>query len=296
MRVLQPRADGFLGLESADELDEYEMLQDLAGYILEQPAASQSGTVRAWGYLVVMTSVLGEPQVGAAVPVQPSLNGAHRNTLQLRPVGRLVPMAAPQPEPKPPPTARYLRPVLSGQAYRIASQPARGLVTPELAEALETVFERFARERGFTPEKPLEIRLARGFKAGSHGHGEGRAADIATLAGKSVLEWKQEWDRAMAPAEELSDPQQRAEAIATEQKRNLGYGLYKALQEHGGWRVNPRGWRPYRDVMQLFGPWTPTEGPWTAMQIKDPNPYQRQRLADQQWVFQAHQDHIHVTT
>jgi len=47
-------------------------------------------------------------------------------------------------------------------------------------------------------------------------------------------------------------------------------------------------------MMQLFGPWTATEGPRKAMQSKDPNPYQQQRLADQQWVFQAHQDHIHV--
>ena len=98
----------------------------------------------------------------------------------------------------------------------------------------------------------------------------------------------------MATAEKLSDPQQRGEAIAFEHKRNLGYGLYKALQEHGGWRVNPNGWRAYRGVMQLFGPWTATEGPWKAMQIKEPNPYQQQRLADQQWVFRAHQDHIHV--
>ena len=90
------------------------------------------------------------------------------------------------------------------------------------------------------------------------------------------------------------EDEQRAEAIAAEQKRNLDYGLYKALQEHGGWRVDPHGWRPYRGVMQLFGPWTATHGPWKAMQIKEPNPYQRQRLADQQWVFQAHQDHIHV--
>jgi len=44
-------------------------------------------------------------------------------------------------------------------------------------------------------------------------------------------------DRAIAASEKLSDPQQ-AEAIAAEQKRNLGYGLYKALQEHSGWRVN----------------------------------------------------------
>jgi hypothetical protein len=294
MHVLQPRADGFVELESADELDEYEMLQDLAGYILEQPSAPQPGTIRAWGYLVVMTSALGEPQVGTAVPVQPSLNGAHRKTLQLQPVGRLMPMAAPQPEPEASPTVRSLRPVLSGQAYRVASPPARGLVTPELAEALETVFERFSRERGFTQEKPLEIRLARGFKAGSHGHGEGRAADIIAVGSQTLLEWKQEWEQAMATAEKLSDPLQRAEAIASEHKRNLGYGLYKALQEHGGWRVNPNGWRVYRGVMQLFGPWTATEGPWKAMQINEPNPYQRQRLADQQWVFRVHQDHIHV--
>jgi hypothetical protein len=184
--------------------------------------------------------------------------------------------------------------VQSGESYRIGSPSVRGLVRPELAEALETVFERFAREHGFTPEKPLEIRLARGFKAGSPGHGEGRAADIAAVSGKSLLAWKQEWDEAIAAAEKLPDPQQQAEAIAGEQKRNLGYGLYKALQEHGGWRVNPKGWQPYQGVMQLFGPWTATEGPWKAMQIKNPNPYQRQRLADQQWVFQAHQDHIHV--
>jgi hypothetical protein len=125
------------------------------------------------------------------------------------------------------------------------------LVRSELAGALETIFERFARERGFTAEKPLEIQLSRGIKAGSHGHGEGRAADIAAVAGKGLLAWKQEWDRAMATAEKLSDPQQRVEDIAA-------------------------------------------EGPWKQMQIENPTAYQRERLADQQWVFQAHQDHIHV--
>jgi hypothetical protein len=90
----------------------------------------------------------------------------------------------------------------------------------------------------------LDIRLTRRFKAGSPGHGEDRAADIAAVGAKSLLEWKQEWDHAMAAAENLSDSQQQAEAIATEQKRNLGYGLNKTLQEHGGWRVDPKGWRP----------------------------------------------------
>jgi hypothetical protein len=170
------------------------------------------------------------------------------------------------------------------------------LVRPGLAAALETVFESFAREAGFGSEKPLDIQLARGFKAGSPGHGEGRAADIAAVGGKRLLEWKQEWDKALAAAEKLADPQQRAEAIAAEQKRNLGYGLYKALQAHGGWRVNKGGWRPYRGVMQLFGPWTAAEGPWKTIEIKNPNGNQRQRLADQQWVFQAHQDHVHVAS
>lgn len=293
VRLRQIRADGLFGPDSADALDEYDMLQELAGYILEQPSAPLlPGTVRAWGYLVVVTGPLGELEARMAMPMQPSFNGVHPKPLQLRPVGRLVPVGAPQPEA--PSAVSSLRPVQSGQAYRIASPLARGLVTPELAEALETVFERFARERGFNTEKPLQVRLARGFKAGSHGHGEGRAADISAVGGKSLLEWKQAWDQEMAAAEKLSDPQKQAEAIVAEQKRNLGYGLYKALQEHGGWRVNSHGWRPYRGVMQLFGPWTATEGPWKAMQINGPNPYQEQRLADQQWIFQAHQDHIHV--
>ena len=187
-----------------------------------------------------------------------------------------------------------LRPVRSGESYQITSPQARGLVRPELAEALELVFEKFARERGFSREQPLEISLSRGFKADSHGHKEGRAADIASVGGKSLLQWKQDWDRALAAFEKLLDPGQRSEAIAAEQQRNLGYALYKALQSHGGWRVNPGGWRVYQNVMQLFGPWTAAEGPWKAMQIENPTPDERQRLADQRWVFQAHEDHIHV--
>jgi hypothetical protein len=183
---------------------------------------------------------------------------------------------------------------MSGHVYRLTSPLARGLVTPALARALETVLERFAHQRGFTAEKPLEIHLARGFRAGSPGHGQGRAADIDTVGGKGLLDWKREWARALVAAEALSTPQQQADAIATEQRRNLGYGLYKALQAFGGWRVNAGGWRVYRGVTQLFGPWTATEGPWKALHLERPTPAQRQRFADQQWVFRAHQDHIHV--
>jgi hypothetical protein len=275
-------------------LNEYEMLQNLAGYILEQPSIPTPPLqIRVCFYVVFVTISLGESDVNGVVPVQPSLKEADYKRLQIRPIGRLVPVAASQLKLNASPTVRNLRPVRSGKAYRITSSPVRGLVTPKLAEALEIVFEKFA-GCGFTPENPLEISFSRGFKAGSHGHGEGRAADIVAVGGKSLLEWKQEWDRAMDMAGELADLQQRSEVVAAEQQRNLGYGLYKALQEYGGWRVNPGGWQPYRNVMQLFGPWTAIEGPWKPMQIENPTFYQQQRLADQQWVFQAHRDHIHV--
>lgn len=295
VRWAQVCTESMSGLKAVDGLNEHEMFHGLAGYILQQPSASSPRRmIHTCSYMVIVNGTLDEPEVNMALPIRPLLSEAHPTPLQLRPIGRLVPVSGTRPAPLALPAISSLRPIRSGQIYRITSPPARGLVTPELAEALETVFERFARERDFTAEKPLEIQLARGFKSGSHGHGEGRAADIAAAGGKTLLEWKQEWDHAMTDAEKLSDPQPRAEAIAGEQKRNLGFGLYKALQQHGGWRVNPKGWRVYRGVMQLFSPWTATEGPWKTMEIKEPNVYQQRRLADQQWVFQAHHDHIHV--
>jgi hypothetical protein len=166
------------------------------------------------------------------------------------------------------------------------------LVRPALAQAVESVFEMFARAGGSTPETPLEIVLTRGFQSGSPDHGEGRALDIASVGSKTLEIWRQEWDQAMQAAEKISD--EKAPAIAVEEKRNLGFSLYRALQQHGGWCVNPAGWRRYRNVMQLFGPWTQTHGPWKPMQIENPTPYQRLRLEDQQWVFRNHQNHIHV--
>jgi hypothetical protein len=234
----------------------------LAGYIRD-PAPSLTG-----GCLVVVTRVLVLRQIPAnLVAEQPAL---------------------------PPSAAARLQPVPSGRSYRITSPPKRGLAMPELSSALETVFELFAARSGFSPERPLDIALSRGFWAQSPGHREGRAADIASVGGKSLLEWKQEWDRVTAPAAGLPNPGRQAKAAAEARKANLGYGLYKALQEHGGWRMDGQTWRPYRGVIQLFGPWTATEGPWKAMRIRHPTPYQRQRLADQAWVFRAHRDHIHV--
>jgi hypothetical protein len=189
---------------------------------------------------------------------------------------------------------RRLRPVRSGRAYVLTCPAAHRLVAPQLAEALEAVFERFARQVGAGERDPLEVDIARGFVPGSPGHGEGRAADIAAVGGRSLLDWKRDWDRAMALAERLADPRRRADVHAGERRRNLGHGLYRALLRRGGWRVDGQGWRPYRRVEQLFGPWTPTEGPWTTMRIAEPDPTQQCHLADQRWVFAAHQDHIHV--
>ena len=268
------------------------MREHLAGYVLERPARRPAGPMGLWVWVVLGTGP--DRPVAARTPRAVALwPGEIRGPrLRLRPVGRPIPARHATPEA--PPALRALRTVRSGRCYHISSRPDRGLVIPELARALETLFDEFAHRRGFTPERSLEIRLSRGFKARSPGHRSGRAADIASVAGKSLLEWKRTWDDAMAAADTLVDPAQRADAISAEQTRNIGYGLYKALQEHGGWLVDPASWRPYRGVMQLFGPWTATEGPWTTMRITHPTPYQRQRLADQQWVFQAHHDHIHV--
>jgi hypothetical protein len=253
----------------------YQRSAGLSGYIMEKSGVSALGSVKIVQIRQVIRLIRlavrypGLTTASLPRPVKPAQSSTH-----LDPV--------------------ILRPVRSGKSYRLVSPARRGLVRLELAEALEDVFEQFARQHGFSPEKPLEISLSRGFKANSHGHKEGRAADIDTVAGQSLLQWKQDWDGAVSSARKRDSAGSRAEAIDAEQQRNLGYRLYKALQAHGGWQINPGGWRVYRNVMQLFGPWTPTEGPWKAMKIESPNPEERQRLADQKWVFDAHQDHIHV--
>jgi hypothetical protein len=256
-----------------------------AGYVIPG-VFSWRETIRASACLLSMSTIhcgdTDEPQSLSFHP--PSRN---QEMTRLRPVGRLVAIAHPQ-------AMATLRPVRSGEAFRIVSPPQHGLVRPELAVAIEIVFETFARACGATPEKPLEIRLARGFQSGSPGHGEGRALDIRAVGGKTLRAWKEEWDKAMEAAGQISNTDEKAQAIAAEQKRNLGFGLYKALQNHGAWRVNRGGWHRYRGVTQLFGPWTATEGPWKTMRIENPTAYQRERLADQQWVFERHQEHIHV--
>lgn len=157
----------------------------------------------------------------------------------------------------------------SGQAYRLSSPPGNGLVTPVLAAELARVLERFAIEARFTAERPVAVE----FRPGVVGHHRlNRAADIYGVGGLGLERWKQRWDAAMARSAS-EPPTEREGIVALEKRRNLGWRLYKAIQRYGRWS------QPYGYPVQLFGPWTRSEGPWK---------YISDRL-----LF-AHRDHIHV--
>jgi hypothetical protein len=161
-------------------------------------------------------------------------------------------------------------PVPSGRAYRIDSPPADALVRPELAKELCRTLERFAVEAGFSAERPVGLV----FKPGVVGHHQvGRAADIYEVGGCGLDQWKRRWDSVRPLAARVSDLVQRRGMLNRECRTNLGWRLYKALQNYGRWA------QPYGYPIQLFGPWTRTEGPWK---------YISDRL------LQAHRDHIHV--
>ena len=162
-----------------------------------------------------------------------------------------------------------LTPLLSGASYRVDSPPSNGLVTPELAAHLGRVLERFAIEAGFGPARPVGVFL----KPGTLGHHTvGRAADIYGVAGAGLDRWKARWDAALGKARTLS-PHEGDALRAKERRHNLGWRLYKALQIHGRW-AQPEGF-----PIQLFGPWTRTEGPLRS--ISD-------------GLLHAHRDHVHV--
>jgi hypothetical protein len=147
-------------------------------------------------------------------------------------------------------------PVPSGENYRIVSPPENAMVTRELAEELRRALDRFGGDARFTRERPVRIL----FKPGVVGHHQvGRAADIYEVEGMGLERWKARWDAA-------SDSEK-------ERRENLGWRLYKALQQYGRWS------QPYGYPIQLFGPWTRSEGPWK---------YISDRL------LKAHADHIHV--
>ena len=163
-----------------------------------------------------------------------------------------------------------LVPAPSGRAYRVSSPAANAMVMRELADELRLVLERFAIEAGFNGQRPVAIF----FKPGVFGHHQlGRAADIYTVGGVGIDQWKRRWDDACRRAAEAGDSPTRQIITKTEPVNNLGWRLYKALQRYGRWA------QPYGYPIQLFGPWTRSEGPWK---------YISDRL------LRAHHDHIHV--
>lgn len=161
-------------------------------------------------------------------------------------------------------------PVPPGRNYRIDSPPENALVTSDLAAELRTVLERFAFDAGCGESNPIRLF----FKPGVVGHHKvGRAADIYAVGGVGLDIWKRRWNEAMARAAQPSDPAAKRRIAAAERQGNLGWRLYKALQLYGRWA------QPYGYPIQLFGPWTRSEGPWSF--ISDA-------------LLHAHRDHIHV--
>ncbi len=148
-----------------------------------------------------------------------------------------------------------LVPVWSGKNFQITSPPENALVTRVLAEELNRVLDRFGAIAKRSGANTVEIL----FKPGIFGHHRvGRAVDIYAVNGIGLDIWKRRWDET---------------ALKSERRRNLGWQLYKALQVFGRWS------QPYGYPIQLFGPWTRTEGPWKY--ISD-------------FLLHAHRDHIHV--
>lgn len=162
------------------------------------------------------------------------------------------------------------RPIRSGQSYRVTSPPEHALVTPELAEELQRVLEKFARDARHDERRPVSIF----FRPGIFGHHKvGRAADIYAVGGVSFDVWKKRWDEALQRAAQAPSQTEKCAILQRERANNWGWRLYKALQLFGRWS------QPYGYPIQLFGPWTRTEGPW-------------KHISD--FLLRAHRDHIHV--
>jgi hypothetical protein len=161
-------------------------------------------------------------------------------------------------------------PLPDGERYRLTSPPWAQIVTPPLASELQRALDRCAEEAGFTSSRPMHIEC----RPGIFGHHQvDRAADIYAVEGVGLDWWKWRWDLAMARAR--TTPSRLAARLIREreEKRNLGWRLYQALQRHGRWS------QPYGYPVQLFGPWTRAEGPWRG--ISD-------------FLLHAHRDHVHV--
>ncbi len=155
-------------------------------------------------------------------------------------------------------------------AYRVIFDDRSERVTPELRLELRRILERFAEEAGASPQRPIRV----SFRSGMFGHHQvGRAVDIYGVGGLGLEKWKRRWDCAMRCAAAAVSPLERRLIVETEEKRNLGWRLYKALQLYGRWA------QPYGYPIQLFGPWTRSEGPW-------------RHISD--FLLHAHRDHIHL--
>jgi hypothetical protein len=158
----------------------------------------------------------------------------------------------------------------SGRRYRVDSPAANAVVTRELAQELERVLEQFAADAGASEARPIGVF----FCPGIFGHHRvGRAADIYAVGGVGLDAWKARWDESMARAAGARDGAQRTAILRDARQRNLGWRLYKALQCYGRWS------QPYGYPIQLFGPWTRSEGPWKCISA---------------FLLRAHRDHIHL--
>lgn len=163
-----------------------------------------------------------------------------------------------------------LVPVRSGASFQIVSPPENALVTKEVAEELHRVLERFGRIASSGKSHKVTIL----FKPGIFGHHRvGRAVDIYEVGGVGIDLWNRRWEDARQRACTVSDLVKCATILNSERCRNLGWLLYKTLQRFGCWS------KPCGYPIQLFGPWTRTEGPWRY--ISD-------------FLLRAHRDHIHV--
>lgn len=161
-------------------------------------------------------------------------------------------------------------PIRSGRTFRVDSPPENALVTIDLARELERVLELFGMMSRRVPEHKVSIF----FKPGIFGHHKvGRAVDIYAVDGLGLDAWKRLWDETFSHCSVIGNRCQRRAILERECRKNLGWRLYKTLQHRGCWS------RPAGYPIQLFGPWTRTEGPWKL--ISD-------------FLLKAHRDHIHV--
>ena len=158
-------------------------------------------------------------------------------------------------------------PVRSGSAFRVDSPPANALVTPQLAAELHRVLERFAVEAGAGERQPVRIF----FKPGIFVHHQvGRAADVYAVNGLGT--------RQVEASLGQSDAARRRRCHAARAPVDRGRGNRLAALQSApaiAWAVGAADDYP----VQLFGPWTRTEGPWKP--ISD-------------FLLHAHRDHIHL--